>query len=273
MARSAQLRSQDWRAILQLVGECRELGDDRSAWREHLMAQVARLTGSDLGMTGEMAGCRSPHLRDLGVVTWGWQTGFVGRQVFEVHVEAFRHDPGYSPTMLKGFGLLAVEPAATFSRTDLMEDRPWYRSLEYQLIHKAYGVDHVLWCFHAIPCPAPDENVGLILCRAEGQRDFGGRDRAFVSEVVSALSPLVGGPLARFADPSPMDLAPRIRQVLACLLEGDGDKQVAKRLGMSVYTVNQYTKAIYRHFGVVSRAELLARWVRRGWGKQWAWWD
>ncbi len=56
-----------------------------------------------------------------------------------------------------------------------------------------------------------------------------------------------------------------MRQVLACLLEGDGDKQIAARLRLSLHTVNEYTKVIFRHFGVRSRPELLTRWVRRKW--------
>ena len=87
------------------------------------------------------------------------------------------------------------------------------------------------------------------------------------------LAPLVGGPLAWFAEPQPSQLPPRVRQVLRCLLEGDGDKQAAARLGISPHTVNVHTKAIFRHFGVQSRAELLARWVRRGWGGRCAWID
>jgi DNA-binding NarL/FixJ family response regulator len=83
----------------------------------------------------------------------------------------------------------------------------------------------------------------------------------------------MGGPLARFTDPSPYELPPRARQVLACLLEGDGDKQVAARLAISGHTVNQYAKAIFQHFGVRSRAELLARWIRRGWGNTFPWVD
>lgn len=79
------------------------------------------------------------------------------------------------------------------------------------------------------------------------------------------IAPLVGGPLARFGEPSPADLPPRVRDVLRCVLEGDSDKQLAARLGIGVYTVNQYTKHLYRHFRVRGRSELLARWVRRGW--------
>jgi DNA-binding NarL/FixJ family response regulator len=89
-----------------------------------------------------------------------------------------------------------------------------------------------------------------------------------VRETHAALAPLIGGVLARFDDPSPRDLTPRLRQVLDCLLEGDGDKQIAARLQLSVHTVNEYTKKIYGHFGVRGRTELLARWICRGWGAQ-----
>ena len=48
------------------------------------------------------------------------------------------------------------------------------------------------------------------------------------------------------------------------LLEGLPDKEIAERLGISRYTVNQYTKAIYASFGVHSRAALLARQLQVG---------
>ena len=36
-------------------------------------------------------------------------------------------------------------------------------------------------------------------------------------------------------------------------------EEAARRLGLSRFTVNQYTKALFRHFGVESRAEADAR--------------
>jgi DNA-binding CsgD family transcriptional regulator len=87
-----------------------------------------------------------------------------------------------------------------------------------------------------------------------------------VQAAVMSLTPMLVGRLARFRDPSPADLAPRVRQTLLCLLEGDADKQIAARLGVSQHTVNQYVKQIFRHYAVASRAELLGLWVRRGWG-------
>jgi DNA-binding CsgD family transcriptional regulator len=58
-------------------------------------------------------------------------------------------------------------------------------------------------------------------------------------------------------------LAPRLRQTLAGLLDGDSEKQVAAKLGLSRHTVHLYVGAIYRHFGVHSRGELLALLLRR----------
>jgi DNA-binding NarL/FixJ family response regulator len=129
-----------------------------------------------------------------------------------------------------------------------------------------------MWCFRSL-AHDPNDHFGMTPGRAIGRPDFTGREKALVREAMSAAANLIGGPLARFVDPSPAALPPRVRQVLRCLLEGDGDKQVASRLEMSRMTVNSYTKTLYRHFGVRSRAELLARWVRRGWGGRFAWAD
>jgi DNA-binding NarL/FixJ family response regulator len=53
-------------------------------------------------------------------------------------------------------------------------------------------------------------------------------------------------------------LTPRVRQTLACLIEGDSEKQAAARLGLSPATIHQYVMVLYRHFEVRSRAQLLA---------------
>jgi DNA-binding CsgD family transcriptional regulator len=83
-------------------------------------------------------------------------------------------------------------------------------------------------------------------------------------------------PVARSAesreDPLPGDVAeepgvsPRMRQTLMRLLAGDGEKQIARQLGVSPHTVHVYVKALYRHYDVSSRGELLARFLhdRRG---------
>ena len=52
--------------------------------------------------------------------------------------------------------------------------------------------------------------------------------------------------------------APRVAQTLGLLLEGGSEKEVAQQLGISRNTVHVYVQSLYRHFGVSSRAELMA---------------
>ncbi|HXG04462.1 MAG TPA: helix-turn-helix transcriptional regulator [Candidatus Binatia bacterium] len=60
---------------------------------------------------------------------------------------------------------------------------------------------------------------------------------------------MVGRPLVSAAEPAPGQLSPRLRQTLACLVEGDTEKQVAARLGVSPTTAHEYVTALYRRFG------------------------
>lgn len=270
MSKSTRLRSEDWHAILRLVGECRDLGDDRAAWRHHVLAQLCGLVGADSGFCAEMAGFRAARPTDVGSVDWGL-TDRVDPAVQAEQRDMVEREPSLYGAILAYFQRLAWDEGACHSRREIIPDRDWYPSTSYQLVHRPIDADHVLWCYRSIPGTAGDVFSGLILFRAIGRRDYCGRDVAIVREAQAALTSLIGGPLARFVDPSPADLAPRVRQVLACLLEGDGDKQIARRLGLSPYTVNQYTKALFRHFGVSGRTELMARWVRRGWASRPPW--
>jgi DNA-binding CsgD family transcriptional regulator len=264
MSKSARLRLPDLRAISQLTHECRDLGDDPVAWREHCFAGVAKLVGADLVAGGELAGVRAGRQRELGSVAWGWENGF-NPAGWQRALELLATDPNYSSQMVEYAKRLVEVGEVVFRGSDLAEEREFLRGAEYQEVYRTIGTHHAMWCTRFIP-RAPDETDGGVFMRAEGRPDYSARDKAIVHETYALIAPMVGGALARFAEPSPSALPPRVRQVLLCLLEGDGDKQIAVRLKLSAHTVNEYVKRVYAHFGVVSRTELLARWVRRGWG-------
>lgn len=61
-----------------------------------------------------------------------------------------------------------------------------------------------------------------------------------------------------------LDLSPRQREVLLHLLGGDGRKQVARKMSLSEYTVDDHVQAIYRHFNVTSKSELLSLFIGGG---------
>lgn len=271
MSKSAHLRQEDVRTLLRLVGECRELGDHPVAWRQHLCACLGRLTGAAMACVGEFTGGVHSPLNVLGGVDWGWEDG-LDRDVW---LEALTSNPDMrdSPVLEQYLQRQGLDDGCGQSRKDLLSDRDWYRSPYYQRIHASIGIDHTLVSFVKVP-GTQEESAALALCRAASDRhDFSLRHRVFLQELQVALKPLIGSVLARFTEPSPADLSPRLRQVLRCLLEGDSDKQIARRLGISGYTVNQYTKTLYRHFGVQGRAELLSLWLRRAYPSGFTWAD
>lgn len=267
MSKSAHLRAADIRAISLLVGECRELGDDPIAWRRHLLAEVARIVGS--AMAVEYEGVNNPcePFQPSGIMDWGWETSGFNRAAWvRLNEEFARRGADFNPMIPGYFAAVQAGRGPCLTRSDLLPDSQWYRSCYYQEYHVPSGADAMMYCI--LPMPASDGQLSdLVLVRPLGERDFTPRHRILVQQLHEKITALIGGPLARFNEPSPSALPPRIRLVLHCLLEGDSDQQIAARMKLSRYTVNEYVDRIYRHFGVQSRPELLARWVRRRWGE------
>lgn len=58
-------------------------------------------------------------------------------------------------------------------------------------------------------------------------------------------------------------LSPRMRDTLQLLLGGDSEKEVATKLGLSQHTVHIHVKKLYKRLDVSSRAELMAKCLRK----------
>lgn len=87
---------------------------------------------------------------------------------------------------------------------------------------------------------------------------MGHRELAIADLVLRALEALhVSGtdsPMTKRVE----GLTERERTVLLLLMGGESRKQIARQLSLSEYTVADYIQALYRHFGVSSRAELMS---------------
>ncbi len=268
MPKSNRLRSTDLHCIHRLSSDCRDLGDSSSLWRAHFASELAKLVDADLALTGEFE-TFTHRRRDIGNATWGFDHGFdVGGWVLAQ--ELLRKDPEYAITFRSYAEKRLSNDGAALTRSQLVSDEEWDQSTEWQMVYRTLGVDWPLYCFHSMS-NTDDDAHGLILCRKSGRGDFNLREAAIVRETVRQVTAMLGQALSLFRDPCPTRLGPRARQVLKCLLEGDSDKQIATRLGISRFTVNQHMKRIFVHFGVNTRSELMARWVRRAWGQKFSW--
>ena len=115
--------------------------------------------------------------------------------------------------------------------------------------------------FHHYSLADTGRAVGIALHRPWGDKPFGAREVGLVDLFHQAQ------PLYRNVQVAPpvmprRGLTPRQQDVLWALRSGDSEKQVAAKLGVSIHTVHVYVKAIYRHFNVNSRGELMSFWAR-----------
>jgi len=101
--------------------------------------------------------------------------------------------------------------------------------------------------------------------RAAGASGFISKD-ADSREVVAAVR-TVGMGMTTFApksdQPEPM-LSEREREVLDLIAAGSTNKEIAKRLFLSPYTVKEHTSALYRKLGARNRADAVQRAQRIG---------
>jgi DNA-binding CsgD family transcriptional regulator len=258
MARSQRLRVGEVRAVYRLAGECRELGDDSVIWQRHLFVELNRLISGRVGVGGHLRGVLEPALlMPIEILDVGWRD-----EADRSHYVRFvndlqqRSDPVFRKTSYQ------VTPSGlwTRSRDQLVSDREWYTSEIFNEYMRKAKIDAGILSWHRWH---PEVVHGITVHRPVGDRMFGRRERQLVRLLHGEIGPLIGNALAGPGRPGRSGLSPRLREAMDCLLDGDGEKQAARRMGLRLSTVHEYVKAIYVHFGVSSRAELLAWFLRR----------
>jgi DNA-binding CsgD family transcriptional regulator len=255
MGVSKRLRIKEFRNLYQLLGECCELGADPLAWRGHMAEHVAALFDAQIGEVFEVQVVANPFdqpfwLTPLMLADFGWPTPS-DRHGFEAHLATGRPEDGphITPDLLDR-RLKIVHWSGQQGRS------AWHRSMFFNEFVKTSRLDDGIFAHHLVE---PGQMRWVLVNRALGDRPFAERDGRLMTLLNLEQARLLGTKLARLGEPSVTDLSPRLREVLISLMEGDGEKQVALRLGISRHTVHDYVKSLHDRFGVRSRGELLSR--------------
>ncbi|MDC0675900.1 helix-turn-helix transcriptional regulator [Nannocystis radixulma] len=149
-------------------------------------------------------------------------------------------------------------PVRVATRSELVADADWYRTPFVAEHLRAADADHAIY---AARYRASSELVrGFTLVRGWGDRPFEPEDAALVHIFNLAADDLLDDDGPSWPQPR-RPLAPREAQVLELLLGGQNEKQLADCLDLSIHTIHQYTKAVFRAFAVSSRAELMAKFI------------
>lgn len=259
MGKSQRLCSGDLRAVFRLVGECRDQGDDALAWQTHLLHEARRLVGGQLAGLGMVGGERPAEFGEFAVKSHN--VGWPSAAARERCVRWMRDSAQVAAhPALDRFRRLPGSPLA-HSRRELVADREWDRSAFVNEHLRGNGLDDGVVSRAVVPAVAGVYMI--VVVRPVGDRPCTPRDGAALRALNVALAPHLSRSLWLTTQPNLAGLSPRLRQVLDCLLDGDSEKQAAARLRLSPATVHDHVKRVYRRFGVNSRAELLAHFLRR----------
>lgn len=234
-----------------LVEECAELWDDPEAWQEHFAVGLERLIG---GYGGTFAVSRLDGAR-VNVTEVHFSSTDAGlREGFWTYVRegAFAKLPEIeliTPVILANRKLV-------YQQCDLVSNAKRAEFFERYLVPLDNGLSGVLL--------TPDGAfVGAAVQRMRGERRFTQRDHAVLEFILMLLTPRLGSRLTLRSQDGRHTLSPRLRETLDALLDGANEKEVAIRLGISRSTAHDHVLALYRRFGVRSRAQLLAYFARR----------
>lgn len=260
MSSSQRVRLRDMRDIHRLIAECCELGADAAAWQQHMLAGCLRLVDAQVGMTGGGRWLGPDDVFEpLSFQDRGWST-VAERNVFLHYMTT--HGPSrdiafHALYPLRGRRLVHR------TRRELIDDATWYGSDQFNEYHRVSRIDDFINSMCQVPGAASEVTV-LGIYRAVGKAPFCARESRMMRIFHDELAGKCQTVLARATAPRRPALSPRMRQTLERLLQGHSEKQLARLLGISRPTAHQYVTALYRHFEVASRSELMAHFLRRG---------
>ncbi|MFI4896760.1 MAG: helix-turn-helix transcriptional regulator [Phycisphaerales bacterium JB059] len=141
-------------------------------------------------------------------------------------------------------------------RQDMVSDDGWYDSSHFKIYRKPLDIDEFIYSVF----PLTDGMFSAVgLHRRVGRPAFDARERKLAHIVVSEVEWLHRAGVPDDPGDGVSELSPRLRTVFGLLLEGWTRKQMAEHLGLSVNTIAEYTKAIYRHFEVKGQKPLIQR--------------
>src|SRR5207248_1205290 len=102
----------------------------------------------------------------------------------------------------------------TPTRRQLLPNRAWYGSQQYDGLHRPAGIDHCIAALLELP---GGRAIMTELHRDAGERDFSERELKLVHLFHDELGRLIGPVLVSAADPySPTRLPPRVQETLRC---------------------------------------------------------
>lgn len=248
----------DVRRIVRLLADSTVLNGSLSDKRHTLVKGLADLIEADAWIWGISQHSEGGQQPEYTCIVRG---GFTDQQ-FARAIEANEH-PDMRTLCAPLFKEFAENPRhLTRLRHQITPDDA-YEATDVAAIWRQAGVGPVILSFY------PLEHGGasaIALYRAHDKPAFGPRESRIAHVILSEV-PWLHFDIPDIDTPA-YRMAPRLRQVLNLLIQGQSRKEIASELGISIHTVGGYCKELYEKFGVHSQTELVRRFAHGDGGDQ-----
>ena len=252
------LSEADVRGVVCLLAEALSPDDGRTAKIGRIMAGLSEVTQADGWLW-----IRSRFPLDGGKpanidYTYG---GAVGQHSIAAYADWSFEVDGEAEELKVLKPLIAAGRHATHSRTELIPEAVW-QDRRCRAHVDRMGLEAFMYSL--VPLAEHQGAMvtsGPILFRKIGRPEFDRRAAMLTHLMIQECGSLhtEGLDMQRVDDVAM--LTPRQRSVLAMMIEGLNIDRAAGHLRLSPHTVNDHVKAIYRHFDVQSRSELMRRFM------------
>src|SRR5688572_8460892 len=253
------IREDELKAMLRLAGEAGELPHNSDQRRRHILQGLCRLIGAQSGLLFVLGHDPLGRLMDHDYFLTSGMSPVQDLALRDyVLTECPRPANPIVPLILQ-----AGDDFLTRHRRHVIDDEGlWYRSDFFEQIQSPLELDDMLYPRVKLP---DGRTLAVGFLRPLGDRPFTDRDCMLIDVFHRTAGHLYGTfeQSRGGGDPRVNCLPRRLRPVLQHLLRGDGEKQVAQKLGLSRHTVHEYIKVLYRTLNVSSRAELLAQFIEK----------
>jgi DNA-binding CsgD family transcriptional regulator len=240
--------------MVRLLGDVAGLNGDVAAKKRRLMDGLSRLVAADAWV---WVVSRYTEASDPPVCVSFMQNGFDEKGVGLI-MEASQdpeHLPPENEPLMREI-IAAGGNHITRVRQDMVSDDGWYDSSHFKMYRKPLDIDEFIYSVF----PLAEGMISAVgLHRKVGRPAFDARERKLAHIMVSEVEWLHRAGVPNDPGDGAPELSPRLRMVFGLLLEGWTRKQMAEHLGLSVNTIAEYTKAVYRHFNVKGQKPLIQR--------------
>jgi len=248
--------------VVRLVQEVCDRWDDPRVWREYFLHGACALLGGHAGMIlADYGGTADCFGRLVPVAVVGLPEP-ARQQMIRPHVAEWEHRPREeAPGMKPILDELKRQGWVTASRDEFTDEATYHASADYINLRRPLDLDDLILSIRFVDVPTRAEAINID--RRHGAEPFGPREVALMKILHDEIAPLIGVRLATEEHLSRDGLSKRLRETLSLLLDGRSEKEVAAALHLGSRTVHEYVTALYQHFRVSSRPELLAYFIRR----------